>query len=635
MKKIIISALLMAALTGCQETIENVAPAAKAEVFEAVVEEFTADTKTSLTGLNNVVWSEGDNIAIFQGCSVADRYQVTDATAGTGNGKFTIVSDNSGEVNGDFSSGVEIATNIAFYPYAENLSCVNARLTDTETGNEVAAYTVSGVVLPEVQNYTADSFGEGTFPMAAVTATLGDHTLKFRNVCGAMKLQLKGTDIVKSVRIEGRNSEKLSGAATVTAYPTDLAPVITMADNASTSVTLDCGDGVQLNESTPTSFLISLPPVLFTKGFKVTVTTSEDETRTIETASANTVLRSSVLVMPPVMLSEEGAAPEEGNEDELVVPITSITLDKTSISTCPGFTSQITMKSYKPSDATDLSLTWSSSAPEVATVDQSGCVTAISEGTAKIYATSGTATATCTVTVKKLGTVTVEYIDEYGVNHGYGVVLGEQVWAPVNCGYHETNFPYGKLYQWGRQYGQGLGDPYDNGTIELADGGVSLAGGQHKSNADKFYKGSYKWLATEDNTLWNSATGSSPAKGTYDPCPDGWRIPTKTELNVLAANYSGFVTLDSGIKGMYFSGVYEYSETSNSIFLSASGYRKFTGDCSLYDVGNYGLYWSCSPDGGGTNGVLSLDFSRDGLINVHPSYNNYPAYGYSVRCLQE
>jgi hypothetical protein len=86
---------------------------------------------------------------------------------------------------------------------------------------------------------------------------------------------------------------------------------------------------------------------------------------------------------------------------------------------------------------------------------------------------------------------------------------------------------------------------------------------------------------------------------------------------------------------MYFSGVYEYSETSNSIFLSASGYRKFTGDCSLYDVGNYGLYWSCSPDGGGTNGVLSLDFSRDGLINVHPSYNNYPAYGYSVRCLQE
>ena len=635
MKKIIISALLMAALTGCQETIENVAPAAKAEVFEAVVEEFTADTKTSLTGLNNVVWSEGDNIAIFQGCSVADRYQVTDATVGTGNGKFTIVSDNSGEVNGNFSSGVEIATNIAFYPYAENLSCANARLTDTETGNEVAAYAVSGVVLPEIQNYVADSFGEGTFPMAAVTATLGDHTLKFRNVCGAMKLQLKGTDIVKSIKIEGRNSEKLAGAATVTAYPTDLAPVITMDGNASTSVTLDCGDGVQLNESTSTAFLISLPPVLFTKGFKVTVTTSEDETRTIETASANTIIRSSILVMPTIKLDSEGNIPEnnQGDDGKLVVPIESFTL--TSMKMYPSQSKQIIIASYSPSDATEFDFLWNSDNPTIAVVDQTGKVTAIAEGTANITAVSGVAQSTCTITVVKLGTATVEYIDEYGVNHGYGVVLGEQVWAPVNCGYHETDFPYGKFYQWGRMYGQGIGEPYDKSEIVFADGGVSLVGGQHKSNADKFYTNSSNWLSAPDNTLWNSGTDDIPKKGVYDPCPDGWRIPNTAELKDLAANHSAYNKNSDLMGGMWFSGIYEYFESAPRIFLPALGYRRYIGGTLVW-TGEFGYYGSCSY---GKNNmyndiVYSLYFTDSGYVSPFGDYLEH-ACGQPVRCIQE
>ena len=48
-----------------------------------------------------------------------------------------------------------------------------------------------------------------------------------------------------------------------------------------------------------------------------------------------------------------------------------------------------------------------------------------------------------------------DYIDEYGVNHGKGVNIDGVIWAPVDCGYHAVNYPYGKLYQWGRKYGQG------------------------------------------------------------------------------------------------------------------------------------------------------------------------------------
>ena len=52
-----------------------------------------------------------------------------------------------------------------------------------------------------------------------------------------------------------------------------------------------------------------------------------------------------------------------------------------------------------PEDATDQTITWSSSNTGVVTVDESGVVTAVEEGTAVVTATAGEKTANCTVTV--------------------------------------------------------------------------------------------------------------------------------------------------------------------------------------------------------------------------------------------
>ena len=53
----------------------------------------------------------------------------------------------------------------------------------------------------------------------------------------------------------------------------------------------------------------------------------------------------------------------------------------------------------KPTDATDPSVTWTSSRPGVATVAADGTVTGLSEGSAIITATAGDLTATCEITV--------------------------------------------------------------------------------------------------------------------------------------------------------------------------------------------------------------------------------------------
>ena len=54
-----------------------------------------------------------------------------------------------------------------------------------------------------------------------------------------------------------------------------------------------------------------------------------------------------------------------------------------------------------PEDATDKTVTWSSSAPEVASVDDAGHVTALTAGSAVITATAGGQSDTCEITVEK------------------------------------------------------------------------------------------------------------------------------------------------------------------------------------------------------------------------------------------
>jgi len=84
---------------------------------------------------------------------------------------------------------------------------------------------------------------------------------------------------------------------------------------------------------------------------------------------------------------------------EKTVAVTSVTLSQTSLALEEGQTATLTA-TVSPADATDKTVTWSSSNPSVATVTE-GRVSAVKEGTATITASCGGKSATCSVTVSR------------------------------------------------------------------------------------------------------------------------------------------------------------------------------------------------------------------------------------------
>lgn len=289
MKDRILFCLLAAiAVCGCQvkeidETISTFVQDNKA--FFAIIEDTAlGDTKTSLDADGNVLWKKGDQVSLFAGSKANERYQVSDDSDGK---TLAVLNKVPGTVS---ESGNEIANNVAFYPYISSPS-----LSLYSSGY---SYAINNLFLPAEQNYAVDSFGNGAFPMVAVTSSTDDMNLKFKNVLGGLKLQLKGTSSITSISVTSNNGESLCGYADVL-VPLSGTPSINLSGSCMTAV-LNCGEGVQLDPVTPTSFIIALPPITMTGGFTVVVTDTEGKRMEIKTTKPQTINRSTLLKMPPV-----------------------------------------------------------------------------------------------------------------------------------------------------------------------------------------------------------------------------------------------------------------------------------------------------------------------------------------------
>lgn len=230
-------------------------------------------------------WNENDRLTVFFGNTLNRQYKFNGKT-GDNSGTFSLVP------SGELGTGNAFDSIYALYPYNES-----ARISD------------EGVILltlPATQLYAENSFGKDANTMIAVTENVEDTFLAFKNACGYLKLKLYDPDGggLKSVTIKGNNNEKIAGAATATIAFGE-APVVTLLEDATDSITLDCGDGILLGTTaeTATELWIVLPETIFTKG--ITIIATDVDGGTFEKSTSNEVVISRNTIQPMAALEVE------------------------------------------------------------------------------------------------------------------------------------------------------------------------------------------------------------------------------------------------------------------------------------------------------------------------------------------
>ena len=268
----------------------------------------------------------------------------------------------------------------------------------------------------------------------------------------------------------------------------------------------------------------------------------------------------------------------------------SVTLDNSELSMTAGNKDTLVATIKEGSNIIDyFTVTWSSSNPLVATVDESGVVTAVSEGNATIIASFKSRLSTCNVSV--IGTPEPPLLSE-----SEAVDLGLSVkWAPFNVGATAPE-EYGDYFVWGET------EPYYEPGYAQEDPQV------HWKEGYSGYKwSSYKWCNGSSSELTKYCDDSDYGNNYYydlkyilDPEDDvahvnwrgNWRMPTQEELSELS-NYENCTwrwTTMNGVNGFLITSKKTGYE-DRSIFLPAAGYRSWT---SLYNVDSAGRYWSSS-----------------------------------------
>ena len=253
------------------------------------------ETKTYVESGKYLRWHEDDRLTAFFGNTRNRQYKFDGAT-GDNSGSFSYVP------SGNLETGNALDRIYAVYPYDETT-------TITDDGK-------ISLTLPAVQIYDENSFGRGANTMFAVTENLEDTFLPFKNVCGYLKLKLYNADgaTIKSIEVKGNGDEKIAGAATASIAFGEV-PQLTMADDATTSITLDCGDGVALGTTaeTATEFWVVIPETTFEGGITITVTDAEGGA--FEKSTTKEVVIERNAVQPMAALEVEYKRPSPTNNE--------------------------------------------------------------------------------------------------------------------------------------------------------------------------------------------------------------------------------------------------------------------------------------------------------------------------------
>ena len=532
MKKFVLFAALgLLALGSCEKETnpfesENGSGSESRATFKATTE--GAMTRTSLSGNDadgyEIHWITGDRITIADAASHVGEYSASlQAGQPATSADFTKAS----------GADAETSPYRAWYP--------------------ASVYNNGSQALPATQTYVADNISGS--PMYAESTS---NSLSFKNICGIIRLDVSMTES-KSVRkvilsADQGMSGPISNAATL-ANDSFVAAV-----DGTAGVTLDCGTSGVAVSGAATSFHIAVPQNNYTN-LKITLITTDGEIQTRVSNKAIAVTRSSIT---PVSLSFNNlttavnlSAKETANT-YMVHSAGSYRFNATVKGN--GGLDPLTGKTATPIDATEIdgvAVLWELAARGQA-IKYSGSSYDVFYSDGQVYFrtpdTFVPGDAYVAVFKDGAGGTAGVYDKAYDEVFWSWLIWATAVPETIESGFSIMDRNLGALgvgtveyrgcaYEWGRK------DPFPgcyNGSytpsgyyparmtafsIEDFDtSGMTVAYSVAHPTTYPLGWSQYYWQTADEYTagMWWSGQ-----KTIYDPCPAGWKVPSKDEMDVV------------------------------------------------------------------------------------------------------
>ena len=353
-------------------------------------------------------------------------------TIGVGSGKYTSAGDGAIFINCEIeipTTGITL-NQTALALNVGGSSTLTATVTPSNATNKTVTWTTSNASIATVSGGKVTAVGPGTATITATTSggqkatctvtvrvpvtdisisrstlalTVGatstlTATVEPSNASNKSYSWSSSNSAVATVNSSGLVTAKANGTATITATTTD------GGKKASCTVTV----------TTPTSG-VSISPTTATiiKGqtrqLTATVAPSSASNKSVSWSSSNdtvaTVSSTGLVTAKSAGTADITVTTKDGNYKAVCkvtvrVPVTGVSLSKTELSLIKGNTEQLSA-TISPADASNKSISWTTTDKSVATVSSSGLITAIGGGTADIIVTTldGSYSDKCRVTV--------------------------------------------------------------------------------------------------------------------------------------------------------------------------------------------------------------------------------------------
>lgn len=194
---------------------------------------------------------------------------------------------------------------------------------------------------------------------------------------------------------------------------------------------------------------------------------------------------------------------------------------------------------------------------------------------------------------------------------GFGLVAYDgKCWLDRNIGASgiaqtpDDENSFGHLFQWGRE-----NDGHQYRTSDFTT--ILAPSGSQPGHSDYIANDDHPFDWNNDNNWAHRWININGSKTISDPCPVGWRVPTRSEW-VSAMNYGDWES--------------EQDAFDSPLRLPSAGKRDDKG--AIYDAGTRGFYWSSSSYN--LFGEALLFFEKGAFIS-----NYYRVGGMSVRCIKD